>query len=54
MATGPLRALADGFHFGEGPRGYDGRLYLSDFYARAVKAVTMDGEVETVPHAGWP
>jgi sugar lactone lactonase YvrE len=48
MTTRTARVLADGFHFGEGPRWHDGRLYLSDFYAGSVKAVTMDGDVETV------
>ena len=48
MTTGPPRLLLDGLHFGEGPRWHDGRLYLSDFYDHAVKAVTMDGEVTTV------
>ena len=43
-----MRLLVDGLHFGEGPRWHDGRLYLSDFYDHAVKAVTMDGEVTTV------
>lgn len=40
--------LADGLHFGEGPRWHDGRLWLSDFYDHAVKTVSMDGTVETV------
>jgi sugar lactone lactonase YvrE len=48
MTTGPPRLLLDGLHFGEGPRWHDGRLYLSDFYDHAVKAVTMDGEVTTI------
>ena len=46
--TRSVRLLLDGLHFGEGPRWHDGRLYLSDFYDHAVKAVTMDGEVNTV------
>jgi sugar lactone lactonase YvrE len=46
--AGPVELLCDGLCFGEGPRWHDGRLYLSDFYDRAVKAVTMDGEATTV------
>ena len=35
-------------HLREGPRWHDGRLYLSDFFDHAVKAVSLDGTVETV------
>jgi len=52
--------LIDGLHFGEGPRWHDGRLWFSDFYDHAVKAVGLDGSVEVmadVPHQpsglGW-
>ena len=48
MSAGPPRQLLGGLLFGEGPRWHDGRLYLSDFYDHAVKAVTMDGQVTTV------
>jgi sugar lactone lactonase YvrE len=41
------RVLADGIYFGEGPRWHDGRLWFSDFYAHAVKSVSMAGEVRT-------
>jgi sugar lactone lactonase YvrE len=40
--------LADGLHFGEGPRWHDGRLWLSDFYDHAVKTVGLDGMVDIV------
>src|SRR5262245_65433534 len=45
--VGSVDVLCDGLGFGEGPRWHDGRLYLSDFYDRAVKTVTMDGQVST-------
>jgi len=38
----------EGLYFGEGPRWHDGRLWISDFYAHAVKAVSLDGKVETI------
>jgi sugar lactone lactonase YvrE len=40
--------LIDGIYFGEGPRWRDGWLYVSDFYAHAVKRVNLAGVVETV------
>jgi sugar lactone lactonase YvrE len=39
------RALCDGLYFGEGPRWRDGRLWFSDFFARAVKSVSLAGDV---------
>jgi sugar lactone lactonase YvrE len=41
------RVLADGIYFGEGPRWHDGRLWFSDFYAFAVKSVSLRGDVRT-------
>ena len=41
------RLLADGIYFGEGPRWRDGRLWFSDFYAHAVKSVSLAGDVRT-------
>src|SRR5579862_2094861 len=41
------RVLAEGLHFGEGPRWRDGRLWLSDFYAHAVKSVSLSGDLRT-------
>jgi sugar lactone lactonase YvrE len=38
-------ALAEGLYFGEGPRWRGGRLWFSDFYARAVKSVSSAGDV---------
>jgi sugar lactone lactonase YvrE len=40
--------LAEGLHFGEGPRWHDGRLWLSDFFDHAVKTVGLDGTVDVV------
>ena len=37
--------LTDGLHFGEGPRWRDGRLWFSDFYDRAVKSVSLTGDL---------
>ncbi len=39
------RILAEGVYFGEGPRWRAGRLWFSDFYAHAVKSVSMAGDV---------
>jgi sugar lactone lactonase YvrE len=38
------QVLAEGIYFGEGPRWRDGRLWFSDFYAQAVKSVSLDGD----------
>jgi sugar lactone lactonase YvrE len=43
----PTRVLAEGFYFGEGPRWHDGRLWFSDFYAHAVKSVSLKGDLRT-------
>ena len=39
------RELDEGIFFGEGPRWRDGRLWFSDFYASAVKSVSLAGDV---------
>jgi sugar lactone lactonase YvrE len=39
--------LAEGIYFGEGPRWRDGRLWFSDFYAHAVKSVSLAGDLRT-------
>jgi sugar lactone lactonase YvrE len=41
------RILAEGIYFGEGPRWHDGRLWFSDFYAHAVKSVSLAGDLRT-------
>jgi sugar lactone lactonase YvrE len=41
------RVLAEGLYFGEGPRWRDGRLWLSDFNAHAVKSVSLAGDLRT-------
>lgn len=38
--------VAEGLHFGEGPRWHGGQLWFSDFYDRAVKTIDADGNVE--------
>jgi len=39
------RVLCEGIYFGEGPRWHEGRLWFSDFYAHAVKSVSLNGDV---------
>ncbi len=41
------RVLAGGIYFGEGPRWRNGRLWFSDFYAQAVKSVSLAGDLRT-------
>lgn len=41
------RVLAEGIYFGEGPRWHDGRLWFSDFFAKAVKSVSPVGDTRT-------
>src|SRR3954471_4603985 len=41
------RELTGGVYFGEGPRWRDGRLWFSDFYAHAVKSVSLAGDLRT-------
>src|SRR5207247_10822645 len=43
-----LRGVADGFHFLEGPRWRDGRLWVSDMHGERVVTVTPDGVVEPI------
>ncbi|MGY4711845.1 SMP-30/gluconolactonase/LRE family protein [Mycolicibacterium sp. CBM1] len=40
--------LADGFSFGEGPRWFEGLLWLSDMLGAAVHTVSLDGSVTTL------
>ena len=39
------RVLSEGLYFGEGPRWREGRLWFSDFFARAVKSVSLAGDI---------
>ncbi|MBX9664208.1 SMP-30/gluconolactonase/LRE family protein [Novosphingobium sp.] len=55
-----VRQLADGFHFGEGPRWHEGRLWFSDFYSHTIRSVDLAGnhrielEVDDQPSGlGW-
>jgi len=41
------RVLTEGIYFGEGPRWHEGRLWFSDFYAYAVKSVSLAGDLRT-------
>jgi sugar lactone lactonase YvrE len=41
------RELTSGIYFGEGPRWRDGRLWFSDFYAHAVKSISLAGDLRT-------
>ncbi len=41
------RVLTEGIYFGEGPRWRGGRLWFSDFYAHAVKSVSLAGDLRT-------
>jgi sugar lactone lactonase YvrE len=41
------QVLIGGIYFGEGPRWHDGRLWFSDFYAFAVKSVSLAGDLRT-------
>jgi sugar lactone lactonase YvrE len=45
--TRQTRVLCDGIYFGEGPRWHNGRLWFSDFFAHAVKSVSLDGDLRT-------
>jgi sugar lactone lactonase YvrE len=39
------RVLCEGIYFGEGPRWREGRLWFSDFFAKAVKSASPKGDV---------
>ncbi len=41
------RVLTEGVFFGEGPRWHAGRLWFSDFFAFAVKSVSLAGDLRT-------
>src|SRR6202008_530560 len=43
----PTIVLAEGIYFGEGPRWHEGRMWFSDFYAHAVKSVSLAGDLRT-------
>ncbi|MEY2399303.1 MAG: hypothetical protein QOJ00_2477 [Actinomycetota bacterium] len=43
-----MDTLVDGIDFGEGPRWHDGELWYSDFYQRAIYAVTAGGSRRAV------
>jgi sugar lactone lactonase YvrE len=39
--------LAQDIYFGEGPRWHGGRLWFSDFFAHAVKSISLEGDLRT-------
>jgi sugar lactone lactonase YvrE len=41
------KVLTGGLYFGEGPRWRDGRLWFSDFWAHAVKSISLAGDLRT-------
>ena len=41
------RVLCEGIYFGDGPRWHQGRLWFSDFFAHAVKSVSLAGDLRT-------
>ena len=45
-----LIVVADNLGFVEAPRWHDGKLWFSDFYARAVQTVDADGTVERITY----
>jgi sugar lactone lactonase YvrE len=45
--SGEARVLCEGIYFGEAPRWRDGRLWFSDFFAHAVKSVSVAGDLRT-------
>lgn len=47
----PVRQVAGGFHFLEGPRWHHGRLYFSDFADGKVYVLESDGRMELVCQA---
>ncbi|MCX2930804.1 SMP-30/gluconolactonase/LRE family protein [Mycobacterium sp. CVI_P3] len=52
IGSPPRTPLADGFCFGEGPRWFEGLLWLSDMLGEAVHTVTLDGSVTTLALPG--
>lgn len=48
MSQREFKTLATGFTYTEAPRWRDGKLWISDFYTKAVYAIDLDGTVTTV------
>jgi sugar lactone lactonase YvrE len=46
--------LASGLAFGESPRWHDGRLWVSDWGAQEILAISLAGDVEVVVKVGFP
>ena len=43
-----LVKVADGFHFLEGPRWRDNRLWISDMHGHKVHTINADGNIDTI------
>lgn len=43
-----VQILAEGLHFGEGPRWHHGKLWFSDFYDHEIKTVDSTGSIESM------
>lgn len=52
IGSPPRIPLAEGFCFGEGPRWFEGLLWVSDMLGEAVHTVTLDGSVTTLELRG--
>lgn len=48
MANRPLRTVAEGYAYLEGPRWHEGRLWFADFYTYSVNVLNGDGTVDVV------
>ncbi len=48
MAASDIRILRGDFMYAEAPRWHDGRLYVSDFYAKEVVALDLNGARERI------
>jgi sugar lactone lactonase YvrE len=49
-----LHTLLTGLAFGESPRWYDGRLWVADWGAKEILAVTRDGQREVIVKVSFP
>lgn len=52
LGSSARAALTDGFCFGEGPRWFEGLLWVSDMLGEAVHTITLDGSVTTLALPG--
>jgi sugar lactone lactonase YvrE len=52
LTVDQLTSLAEGFCFGQGPRWFEGLLWISDMLGEAVHTVTLGGSMTTLPLPG--